>query len=366
MYFVENDTNRQPVYIIAEAGVNHNGSVEIAKELVNTAVKAGADAVKFQTFRAEKLVSRTALKADYQKMTTGSEGSQLEMLKKLELTYSDHRILYEYCNQAGIEFLSTPFDIESLGFLTTQIGLNTIKISSGDITNLPLLYETAGTGAKIILSSGISTLGTLEDALGAIALGYTLYEGNPTVKGMEEAYYSRAGQEMLRAKVTLLHCTTDYPTQYNDVHLNKMLTMKRAFGLPVGYSDHTIGLEISLAAVAMGAEVIEKHFTLDKQMEGPDHKASIEPEELTRLVKQIRNIEQSLGIFTKIPAFSEMKNAHAARKSVVAAKTIQQGEIFSKDNLTIKRPGNGYPPSSYWALLGRKAEKTFEADDLIE
>ncbi|MCE3203666.1 N-acetylneuraminate synthase [Paenibacillus sonchi] len=360
------DLFREPVYIIAEAGVNHNGSVELAKELINKAAEAGADAVKFQTFKSEKLVSRAALKADYQKETTGSGGSQLEMLKKLELSYDEYRDLHKYCKDLGIEFLSTPFDIESLKFLTSEIGLSTIKISSGDITNLPLLYETASTGSDIILSSGISTLGTIEEALGAIALGYTSRGDAPTIKGMQEAYYSKEGQETLSSKVTLLHCTTDYPTQYKDVHLNKMITMKHAFGLQVGYSDHTIGLEISLAAVAMGAHVIEKHFTLDKNMEGPDHKASIEPEELTQMVQQIRNIEKSLGIFAKIPASNEIKNAYAARKSVVAAKAIRKGDLFSTDNLTIKRPGNGFPPSAYWTLLGRKAEKSFELDDLIE
>lgn len=356
----------KPVYIIAEAGVNHNGSIDLAKKLITKAAEAGADAVKFQTFKASELVSKQTEKADYQKKTTGSQESQLQMLQKLELSYSDHIALFDYAQKEGIEFLSTPFDIESLKFLTGPLGLNTLKISSGDVTNLPLLYQAALTDANIILSSGISTLGTLEEALGALAFGYTVKHETPSIKGMQRAYFSEEGQSALKEKVTLLHCTTDYPTQYNDVHLNKMLTMKQAFGLQVGYSDHTVGSEVSVAAVAMGAKVVEKHFTLDKNMEGPDHKASIEPDELAGMISKIRNVEQALGLSAKIPAFSELKNIDAARKSVVAAKPIGKGELFTEDNLTVKRPGSGLPPSSYWSLLGSRADQSYEPDDLIK
>lgn len=358
--------SERQVYIIAEAGVNHNGSLDLAKQLIREAAKAGADAIKFQTFKSSELVSKKAEKAEYQKKTTHSEESQLQMLKKLELSYNDHIELLNFAKKEGIEFLSTPFDIESLKFLTGQLGLRTLKISSGDITNLPLLYEAALTDANIILSSGISTLGTLEEALGAIAFGYTVKNKAPSIKEMQQAYFSKEGQAAIKTKVTLLHCTTEYPTQCNDVHLNKMLTMQRAFGLEVGYSDHTIGFEISVAAVAMGATIIEKHFTLDKNMEGPDHQASIEPDELAEMISKIRNVEQALGLFVKIPAFSELKNIEAARKSIVAAKAIKKGEVFSEKNLTVKRPGNGLPPSVYWSLLGRCADQSYEPDDLIK
>ncbi|WP_410770671.1 N-acetylneuraminate synthase [Fontibacillus sp. BL9] len=358
--------SERQVYIIAEAGVNHNGSLDLAKQLITEAAKAGANAIKFQTFNSSELVSRNAEKAEYQKKTTHSEESQLQMLKKLELSYNDHIELFNYAKKEGIEFLSTPFDIESLKFLTGQLGLRTLKISSGDITNLPLLYEAALTDANIILSSGISTLGTLEEALEAIAFGYTVKNKIPSIKEMQQAYFSKEGQAAIKAKVTLLHCTTEYPTQFNDVHLNKMLTIQQAFGLEVGYSDHTIGSEISVAAVAMGAKIIEKHFTLNKNMEGPDHKASIEPDELAEMIRKIRNVEQALGLSIKIPAFSELKNMEAARKSVVAAKAIVKGEVFSEDNLTVKRPGNGLPPSVYWSLLGRCSDQSYEPDDLIK
>jgi N-acetylneuraminate synthase len=357
---------RKPVYIIAEAGVNHNGSLELAKKLVHVAAKAGADAIKFQTFNTASLVSIHAEKANYQKETTLSDESQLEMIRKLELSESDHIELIKESQAAGIRFLSTPFDNISLDLLTRKFGLTELKISSGDLTNLPLLYSAASTGAKMIVSTGISTLGDIEDALGAMAFAYLDSIEQPSLNAFRQAYYSDRGQTVLRSNVTLLHCTTEYPTPYEDVHLKKMITLKQAFGLQVGYSDHTMGSEVAIAAVAMGAEVIEKHITLDRTMNGPDHKASMEPDELRNMVRQIRNVELSIGISVKIPANSELANAVAARKSVVAASSIGPGDSFTEHNITLKRPGNGHPPSVYWELLGKKSNKRYEQDDLIE
>ncbi|MGO4547467.1 N-acetylneuraminate synthase [Paenibacillus sp. 2TAB23] len=354
------------VYIIAEAGVNHNGSLQLAKKLVHAAAAAGADAVKFQTFQADKLVSRHAAKADYQQKTTDAEESQLEMIRRLELSAEDHVELMNECQMAGIEFLSTPFDLSSLKLLTEQLGLRTLKISSGDITNLPLLHQAGKSGANVILSTGISILGEIEEALGALAFAYLGNVTPPSLLGFREAYCSEEGQVLLRKKVTLLHCTTDYPTAYGDVHLNKMITLRQAFGLLTGYSDHTIGAEVSVSAVALGATVIEKHFTLDKMMEGPDHLASMEPEELRGLVSQIRNVELAMGISNKIPAASELRNVNPVRKSIVAALPIAIGEKMTEANLTLKRPGNGLPPSAYWSLLGKQASRAYNADDLID
>lgn len=354
------------VYVIAEAGVNHNGSLSIAKQLVHEAARAGADAVKFQTFRASELVSKHALKAEYQKVTTESGNTQLEMLKQLELSAADHVELIHESEKAGIKFLSTPFDLSSLRLLTQDFGMTELKISSGDLTNLPLLYSAARTGAKLIISSGIATLGDIEEALGAIAFGYIGGDCSPSIEQFQAAYFSEEGQCALRANVSLLHCTTEYPTPFEDVHMNKMLTIKQAFNLRTGYSDHTIGTEIPVAAVTLGAQIIEKHFTLDKLMEGPDHKASMEPAELALMVSQIRNVEQALGNAVKIPARSELRNAIPARKSIVAASFIREGETITEGHLAIKRPGNGLPPSSFWKLIGQKASRSYEIDELIE
>ncbi|MUT65005.1 N-acetylneuraminate synthase [Paenibacillus sp. NEAU-GSW1] len=352
-------------YIIAEAGVNHNGSLDFALTMIREAAAAGADAIKFQTFKADQLVSKHAAKADYQKQTTDAAESQLDMIRKLELSSEEHAVIIEECRRVGITFMSTPFDLPSLQLLTGTYKLQTLKISSGDITNLPLLYCAGRSGADVILSTGICTLGEIEEALGALAFAYIDQDDVPSVESFRAAYFSDAGQDALRRHVTLLHCTTDYPTASEDVHLNKMVTIRQAFGLRTGYSDHTIGTEISVAAVALGAVVIEKHFTLDKSMEGPDHKASMEPEELALMVRQIRNVERAMGIAVKIPAASELRNATAARKSVVAARSITAGETFTEANLTLKRPGNGLPPSAYWKLLGQTADRAYEPDDLI-
>lgn len=328
------------VFIIAEAGVNHNGDIEIARKLVDEAVIAGADAVKFQTFKAENLVCKNAKKADYQMETTDNTESQYDMLKKLELTPEMHSELIDYCKEKGILFLSTPFDINSLHYLV-ECGIEIIKIPSGEITNYPYLREVGRTGKSVILSSGMSRLDEVEEAINVL-------------------------REYGSGKITVLHCNTEYPTPYEDVNLKAMQTIKDKLGVDVGYSDHTPGIEVAVAATALGASVIEKHFTLDKNMEGPDHKASLEPQELCEMVQQIRNITASLGNGEKVPSVSEQKNVDIVRKSIVAKTDIKQGDIFTEDNLTTKRPGNGISPMRWNEIIGQKAVRDFEADELIE
>ena len=328
------------IFIIAEAGVNHNGDIEIAKKLVDKAVVAGADAVKFQTFKAENIVCRDARKADYQMETTDQTESQFDMLKKLELTSEMHEHLLEYCRQKEIMFLSTPFDIDSLYYLV-ELGVDIIKIPSGEITNYPLLREAGKTKKKIIISSGMSTLNEVKDA----------------VKVLKDNGSN---------DVTVLHCNTEYPTPYSDVNLRAMLTLKEKLGVKVGYSDHTQGIEIPIAAAALGAVVIEKHFTLDKNMEGPDHKASLEPDELQKMVRAIRNIEKALGDGRKEPSESEKKNIDTARKSIVAKCEIKAGERLTESNLTTKRPGTGVSPMQWNQVIGKTAKRRFNEDELIE
>lgn len=352
------------VYIIAEAGVNHNGSLDMAKKLVEAAAIAGADAVKFQTFKADRLVSHTTPKAEYQTRTTDAEESQYEMIRKLELDESAHEALIKHSQVCGIQFLSSPFDCESLDLLTDRFHLPLVKIPSGEITNAPLLLKIAQTGKPVFLSTGMSTLGEIEDALGVLAFGY-LGTSAPSLAAFRAAYGSINGQALLRDKVTLFHCTTEYPVPFEDVNLKAMDTLKRAFGLPVGYSDHTEGIAVPIAAVARGAVAIEKHFTLDRTLPGPDHKASLEPGELKQMVTSIRHVEQALGSGRKHPAPSEMKNVNAARKSLIAACTIAEGDIFSVDNLTVKRPGSGVSPMFLWDLLGIKARRNFSAEEAI-
>ncbi|MGK5092829.1 N-acetylneuraminate synthase [Deltaproteobacteria bacterium TL4] len=354
------------VYIIGEAGVNHNGSLDIAKKLVDVAVAAGVDAIKFQTFRSEKLVIASAPKANYQKKTTNEAESQLSMLKKLELDEQSHQILFAYCEQKGIQFLSTPFDSESLKMLVSKLKLPRIKIGSGEITNAPLLYEVALTAKPVILSTGMSSLGEVEQALGVLALGYLSNQKAPSITAFQSAWSSKEGQQVLQEKVVLLHCTTEYPAPFSSVNLKAMDTMKEAFGLPVGFSDHTQGIEIALAAVARGAVVIEKHFTLDCTLPGPDHQASLEPESLRNLVKGIRNIEAALGRGIKAPDGVELKNKKIARKSLVTQGAVVQGEEFTTENLAIKRPGTGISPLHYWEWLGKKASKNYAADQIID
>ncbi len=354
-------------YIIAEAGVNHNGDEQLALQLVNAAHAAGADAVKFQTFKASNLVTATAQQAEYQKTNTQKAESQLAMLTRLELSHSAHHKLIRRCEELGIAFLSTAFDGESLQFLVDELHLKTLKIPSGEITNAPLVLQHARTGCKLIVSTGMSTLKEIENVLGVIAFGYTACaDALPGVEAFRQAYASSVGQQALKDKVRLLHCTTEYPAPIDDIHLRAMDVMLDTFGLPVGYSDHSEGIIIPVAAVARGAGIIEKHFTLDKNMEGPDHKASLEPDELKAMVDAIRIIERALGDASKQPQSSEIKNILIARKSLVAAKNIVAGEAFTEANIAIKRPGSGVNPYRYWELLGMKANKDYREGEHIE
>lgn len=328
--------------VIAEAGVNHNGDLELAKKLISAAKMAGADIVKFQTFKATNLVTKAASKAAYQAVATGSDESQFEMVKKLELSKCDHDILIEECRKQGIEFFSTAFDTASFDMLY-ELGIRQVKIPSGELTNLPLLRYITRLGLPVLLSTGMATLGEIEAAISVIEEA-----GTP------------------RSLITVLHCTTEYPTPMTDVNLMAMLSMKSALGVQVGYSDHTVGIEIPIAAVALGAKVIEKHFTLDRNLPGPDHQASLEPQELKAMVDAIRNIEQALGDGIKRPTVSELKNKPIARKSLVAVDNIRVGDVFSADNVGAKRPGTGISPMLWDDVMGKVAKRDFSIDELIE
>lgn len=353
-------------FVIAEAGVNHNGSIDMALRLVDVAADAGTDAVKFQTFRSEAVVSRFAGKAEYQKSTTGAAESQLDMVKNLELSAEAHHAVLKRCRRRAIRFLSTPFDAGSADFLVMKLGMEVIKIPSGEVTNGPLLLHLARFGRPVILSTGMSTLGEIEEALSVLTFGYLRPSIRPSRTAFREAYFSHEGQAALRAKVVLLHCTTEYPAPYAEVNLAAMDTLRSAFGLPVGLSDHTAGISVPIAAVAKGAVVVEKHFTLDRALPGPDHRASLEPAELTAMVAGIRQVEAALGDGLKCPSASELKNMPIARKSLVAARDIKAGETFSEDNLTAKRPGSGISPMGYWEWQGRRAGRDFREDEPIE
>ena len=329
------------VFIVAEAGVNHNGDINLAKKLIDIAAKAGADAVKFQTFKTELCVSKNAKKASYQEENTGKEESQFDMIKKLELNENMHKELIAYCKQKNITFLSTPFDSDSIKLLD-ELGLSTFKIPSGEITNLPYLRQIGGLNKKIILSTGMANLGEVEAAIEVLV---------------------KSGTK--RENISLLHANTQYPTPMEDVNLKAMITLKNAFGLEVGYSDHTLGIEVDIAAVAMGAKIIEKHFTLDKSMPGPDHKASLEPDELAAMVRAIRNIELALGDGLKHFSKSESENIKIARKSIVAKCDIKKGEIFSEQNICVKRPGDGINPMRWDEVIGQNSQKDYKQDELI-
>lgn len=353
------------VFVIAEAGVNHNGSLERAKRMVAAAAAAGADAVKFQTFRADALASPRADKADYQRATTGS-GSQLEMLMRLELSESDHYELMASAATEGIEFLSSPFERHSLAFLA-QLGLSRLKVPSGELTNLPFIARVGATELPVILSTGMATLGEVENALGALAAGYLEVPLDAKASSTMLSLLADEGvQSTLAQNVTLLHCTSAYPCPAEAVNLRAMGTLRAAFGLPVGYSDHTRGIAVSTAAVALGATVIEKHFTLDCSLEGPDHAASLEPDELTAMCASIREVELALGRSLKAPSASELDVRKAARKSLVADAPIQRGDTFTEANLGIRRPGTGQPPSRWWSVLGTVAVRSYEAGEVIE
>ncbi|MFC2476183.1 MAG: N-acetylneuraminate synthase [Catonella sp.] len=326
--------------IIAEAGVNHNGRLDLALKMVDEAKRAGADIVKFQTAIPERVISRYADKAEYQKETTGNEESQLEMCRRIHLKLSDYDIIKEYCEEVGIEFLSTPFDLESIDYLE-KLGMKLWKIPSGEITNLPYLIKIAKTGKPVIMSTGMAELKEVEEAVNVL-------------------------KENGAGEITLLHCTTEYPAPFDSVNLKAMNTLREKLGTKVGYSDHTTGIEVVVAAVSLGATVIEKHFTLNRNLEGPDHKASLEPEELEVMVNKIRIIEKALGDGIKRAAEAEKKNIAIARKSIVAAKDIKKGEILSEDNITTKRPGNGISPMQWFEVLGTEAIRDFGEDELIE
>lgn len=328
------------VFVIAEAGVNHNGSLQIAKRLIDAAVEAGVDAVKFQTWKTELIVTKVAKQAAYQVESTGIEESQFEMLKKLELTYANFRELKSYCDSKNITFMSTPDEIESAEFLSELQAI--FKIGSGEMTNLPYLRFVGRLGKELILSTGMADLGEIEDALDVL-----MQAGTP------------------KDKITILHATTEYPCPIDEVNLRAMQTIREAFGVKVGYSDHTQGIEVPIAAVAMGASVIEKHFTLDRAMEGPDHKASLEPNELKKMMQAIRKVEQALGNGVKKPSKSETRNIPIVRKSIVAARDIKMGEPFSADNIVSKRPGTGINPMRWDEMMGNVAQKDYKCDDLI-
>jgi len=331
----------EKVFIIAEAGVNHNGSIDMAKKLIDVAAEAGADAVKFQTFKTDKTVSRKAQKADYQKNTTDAGESQYDMVKKLELDVSTHKELMSYCLEKNIMFLSTPFDHDSIDLLD-ELGLKIFKIPSGEITNLPYLRHIGKLNKEIIMSTGMADIGEIEDALDILV---------------------NAGTD--KNNITVLHCNTEYPTPMTDVNLRAMQTIANTFKIRTGYSDHTLGIEVPVAAVALGAKVIEKHFTLDKTLPGPDHQASLEPQELKLMIESIRNIEKALEDGIKKPSKSETPNKTIVRKSIVAKKAIKKGEILSEDNLSIKRPGNGISPMRWDEIIGTIAQKDYEEDELL-
>ena len=352
------------IFIIAEAGVNHNADADMARRMVDAAAKSGADAVKFQTFKASELVSRTAPKADYQKLTTGVTESQFEMVRKLELDWSSHHLLATHCREAGVMFLSAPFDLPSLDFLVNDMQLATIKIASGEINNAPLLLRAAASGRHIILSTGMATLGEVEQALAVLACGYL--ENPPSADAFMAAYHASEGQRFLRQRVTLLHCTSEYPAPFASINLRAMDTLTQAFGLPVGLSDHSNGIAIPIAAAARGAVVLEKHFTLDRTLPGPDHLASLDPPQLAKMVQGIRAVELALGDGCKIPAYAELKNRNVVRKSLVALTAIAQGTAFTEANLGTKRPGNGISPMAYWQWLGQKAKIDYQADQPIQ
>lgn len=353
-------------YIIAEAGVNHNGSLDMACQLVDVAADAGADAIKFQTFKAEKCISRSAVKAEYQKKHTDTDESQFDMVEKLELDEEAHRILIERCKEVGIQFLSTPFDLESVDLLVRTFDLPCLKIPSGEITNAPLLLKIGQAGKPVILSTGMCTLGEVEQALGVLAFGYTNPLGAPSFGAFHDAYRSVAGQQAIKQKIRLLHCTTEYPAPFEAVNLRAMDTLRVAFGLPVGFSDHTSGIAIPIAAVARGAVIIEKHFTTDCSLPGPDHRASLEPNQLKTMIAAIRDVEVAFGSGAKLPSPCEYGNIHIARKSLVALRKINKGEMFTHENLGVKRPGNGVSPFEYWKYLTQVASRNYYEDEMIE
>lgn len=352
------------MFVIAEAGVNHCGSVERARAMVKVAADAGADAIKFQLFSADKIVSRRTQLAAYQKANAGEFNSQFEMLRALELSHAAHVELAKLCRKHRIAFMSTAFDLDNLKFLA-GLNVHAIKIASGDLTFAPLLLAAARTGKPVILSTGMSNLAEIEEALGVLAFGLLKLPRPPSRAAFRSAFRGVAGLRALQKNVTLLHCVTEYPAPSADANLRAMDTLQTRFQLPVGYSDHTLGINIALASVARGATVLEKHFTLDRKLPGPDHRASLEPPELASLIAGVRQIEVALGDGKKTPRSSEIKNISIARRSIVAATTIRAGENFSQKNLTFKRPAHGQAPIEFWGLLGKPAKRAFRKDDEV-
>jgi len=356
------------VYVIAEAGVNHNGSMDLAYKLIDLAVAASADAVKFQTFVTDSLVTKAAKKAGYQMNSGDADESQYAMLKRLEFTKSQFSDLQDYCYVKGIDFLSTAFDEESLDFLYRDLKLAKLKIPSGELTNAPFVLEHARTGCDLIVSTGMADIEDIKAALSVIAFGYMTKHGEaePNRSNFEEAYSSSEGQDLLSKKITLLHCTTEYPTPLEDVNLRAIDSMRQLFGLEVGYSDHTQGIIVPVAAVALGATVIEKHFTLDCAMEGPDHSASLGPNDLKAMMAAIRGTELALGCGEKKVTSSELKNRSVIRKSIVATSAIKKGDLYSSSNIGIMRPGTGLSPYRYWEIIGTRASSDVEVGENIE
>jgi N-acetylneuraminate synthase len=349
--------------VIAEAGVNHNGSLDLALQLIDVAAEAGADAVKFQTFKADRIISRHAPKANYQRETTDGAESQLELVRRLELDEAAHHALLAHARKRSIGFLSTPFDEDSVDLLATRLGLSLLKLPSGEITNGPLLLKAARTGCKLILSTGMSTLGEIEAALGVLAFGYLGWE-QPSLARFQRAFDEE--RSVLSGRVSLLHCTTEYPASFDEINLRAMDTMRSAFGLPVGLSDHSPGIAVAIGAVARGAEMIEKHFTLDRNLPGPDHRASLEPLEMKAMVVGIRQVEAAIGDGRKEPTVAERKNMPIVRKSLVAAGPLRRGELLTEDKIDRKRAGAGISPMRYWDCLDKPARRDYQQDEMLD
>lgn len=357
---------KNKIIVIAEAGVNHNGSLKNAFEMIDVAKSAGADFIKFQSFIADNLASKFARNAKYQDRNLKTKKTQYQMLKDLEIDKSFHLKIARECERKGISFLSTAFDPESLDFLLDTFDFDFLKIPSGEITNAPFVLKHALSGKNIVLSTGMANMKEIRDALGVLAFGFSKNNHKPSMANFKKSYESKKGKKLLQQKVTLLHCTTEYPAPLSDVNLKAMRTLEKEFKINVGYSDHTSGIAVAIAASGMGAKIIEKHFTLDKNQSGPDHKASLEPNELRDMISNIRLVESILGDGEKKAQQSETKNIEVARKSLVAQKVIRKGEKFSKDNLGIKRPGNGISPYEYWNLIGKISTNDYEKDELIK
>jgi len=359
-------------FIIAEAGVNHNGDLDKALQLVDAAVAAGADAVKFQTFKSENLVTETAGKAEYQKKLTDSNESQIDMLKKLELSHDNHFKVHEYCQKQNIEFMSTAFDLESLDFLLQHMELSRLKLPSGEITNHPLILAHAKSGLDIIVSTGMATIGEIEQALAVIAGGYL--EGLAQLQNAEEvehsnwqkAYVNPEAQALLKQKTTVLHCVSEYPAPADALNLQAITSLKQTFGLNAGYSDHSLGIWAPISAVTLGATVIEKHFTLDKTLPGPDHQASLDPAELKAMVEGIRHVERALGNGIKRPVPAEIVNREPIRKSLVCVAPLKQGEVITEAHISVKRPETGTSPTRYWEVLGKPASRNYSAGEPLQ